>query len=190
MRHVNHLSAVVALALLGNSGLAGAQPTSTPLAPVTQPRPCESVNHRGLDFWVGDWVVYRADTNQRVARSRIDSLHDGCVIREQWMPTGSSGGSSLSHYDSSARVWRQLWLDNTGGRVEFTGGLVGSDMVLTGQWPNVNGPGSDAIIRMTYTRQADGSVVQRGDASTDQGRTWQLNFLFIYRHETTPEPTP
>ncbi|MEQ1725343.1 MAG: hypothetical protein ABL882_05380 [Sphingopyxis sp.] len=163
----------------------GAQsaPPPTVAAPSRPPPVCVTPNHRGFDFWVGEWTVYRPDTNQQVAHSRIESLHDGCVIREQWIPNQGSGGSSLSHYDTQRRTWRQAWIDSSGVRVEFEGALVGEEMVLTGLWPNVNGPGQDALIRMTYTRAADGSVIQRGDASTDQGRSWTLSFLFTYRRE-------
>lgn len=141
---------------------------------------CAAAEYHALDFWVGEWIVTRPDTGAQVARSRIDNLHGGCVIREQWMPLAGAGGSSLSHYDSTRRSWRQLWLDGNGSRVDFEGGLVGADMVLTGLWPNLNGPGQDAIVRMTYSLRPDGKVMQRGEASTDQGRSWSLSFLFIY----------
>ncbi|MEK6541420.1 MAG: hypothetical protein AABZ45_04775 [Pseudomonadota bacterium] len=173
--------------------LAFAAPLSSQTAPPprTAPPPaCTTPQHRGFDFWVGEWTVARPDTNQQVAHSRIERMHDGCVIREQWIPNSGSGGSSLSHYDSARRTWRQLWLDSSGGRVEFEGGLVGDEMVLTGLWQGVNGPGQDSLVRMTYTRQSDGSVTQRGDASTDQGRTWVLSFLFVYRHEAATEVQP
>jgi hypothetical protein len=39
----------------------------------------------------------------------------------------------------------------------------------------------DAIIRMTYSRNADGSVRQLGEQSTDFGATWSPNFDFTYR---------
>lgn len=155
---------------------------SEPAAPSTQPKPpCHHADYRALDFWVGEWDVFRRDTGEMVARSSIVALHDGCVIREQWMPVVGAGGSSLSHYDRHSRQWHQLWLDSSGGRVNFSGGPVGDAMVITGWWPDVNGPGQDALIRMTYSRGANGSVMQRGEASIDQGRTWELNFLFEYR---------
>jgi hypothetical protein len=166
---------------LACSGAALGQ-TGAPVAPPspTLPAPCSTPAHAALDFWVGEWDVFRPDTGAMVARSRIDKLH-GCVIREQWMPLAGAGGSSLSHYDAVQRQWRQLWLDGTGSRVEFAGGPVGETMVLTGFWPSVNGPRNDGLIRMTYSRLPDGDVRQRGEVSTDQGVTWSLNFLFDYR---------
>lgn len=160
---------------------AGAQSTQ-PVAPAVAA--CATAEHGALDFWVGDWDVFRPDTGQFVARSKIEKLH-GCVIREQWMPLTGAGGSSLSHYDDRTRQWRQLWLDGTGGRVEFSGGNVGESVVLSGLWPGVNGPGQDGLIRMTYSRLPDGGVRQRGDLSTDHGVTWALNFMFDYRRRAS-----
>lgn len=54
-------------------------------------------------------------------------------------------------------------------------------MVLVGNWKGVNGPGKDAIIRMSYSKNADGSVRQLGEQSTDHGLSWQPNFDFTYR---------
>lgn len=160
------------------SAVAQAAPSATPSTVA-----CSASEHGALDFWVGEWDVIRPDTGLLVARSKIDKLH-GCVIREQWMPMTGAGGSSLSHYDGRTRQWRQLWLDGTGGRVEFAGGSVGETVVLTGHWPGVNGPGQDGLIRMTYSRLSDGGVRQRGDLSIDHGVTWTLNFMFDYRRRT------
>jgi hypothetical protein len=61
-------------------------------------------------------------------------------------------------------------------------------MVMTGIWAGINGPGQDALIRMSYTPQPDGSVRQHGEQSTDHGLTWSTNFDFIYRKRKEPIP--
>jgi hypothetical protein len=58
-------------------------------------------------------------------------------------------------------------------------------MVLTGMWANVNGPNQDALIRMIYSPQTDGSVRQHGEQSIDHGLTWTTSFDFIYRKRQT-----
>lgn len=70
----------------------------------------------------------------------------------------------------------------TGGAiVDFRGGWNGKAMVFEGLWPGVLGPGKDGLVRMTYTREADGSVRQYGQTSADDGKTWQPSFDFTYR---------
>ncbi len=47
-------------------------------------------------------------------------------------------------------------------------------MVITGKW---GGP----LVRMTYSKNADGSVRQIGEQSTDEGKNWSPSFDFTYR---------
>ena len=68
-------------------------------APPSGPPPatlCHTAQHGQFDFWVGQWDVYRADTNQLVAHSLIEKLYNGCAVRENWMPLGGTGGGSLN----------------------------------------------------------------------------------------------
>lgn len=153
---------------------------ATPAKPPPPP-PCASADHRAFDFWVGEWVVTPNGADKAIADSRIERLYGGCAIRENWMPYKGTGGGSLSSYDSSDRQWHQHWVDSSGARVVFAGGVAGSAMVLTGLWPKLIGPNQDALIRMTYSRSADGSVRQHGEQSTDHGLTWSTSFDFIYR---------
>lgn len=155
--------------------------------PATPPKPpaCDSAAHAQFNFWVGEWDVYpnTADPAKapQVARSTIERLYAGCAVRENWMPLKGPGGGSLNALDPATGRWHQTWIGSQPGRVEFDGGFNGTAMVLTGFWRGVNGPGQDALIRMTYTPHADGSVRQHGEQSTDHGLTWTTSFDLIYR---------
>lgn len=162
-------------------------PTVAPAGPVPA---CSSSLYAQFDFWVGDWEVYPnlADPSKAplVARSRIEKLYGGCAVRENWMPLKGGGGGSLNAPDPATARWHQYWLDSSGGRVEFDGGLgAPGTMVLTGFWRGVNGPGKDGLTRMTYSLRSDGSVRQHGEVSTDQGLTWSDSFDLIYRRAKT-----
>ena len=156
----------------------------SPPAIAPRPPPCASAEHRAFDFWVGRWDVYpTAQPEKLVAHSLIERLYNGCAIRENWSPLSGNDGGSLSSYIGGAVAdgWRQTWVGSGGERVDFTGGWDGKAMVLTGFWAGVNGPGQDALVRMTYTREADGAVRQLGEASTDDGKTWGPSFDFLYK---------
>lgn len=142
---------------------------------------CSAPEYGQFDFWVGEWDVFPTGATKQVATSRIEKLYGGCAIRENWMPASNPGGGSLNGYDARDRLWRQTWHDNSGARVEFEGGLVGRQMILTGLWRDLLGPGKDALVRMTYTPSADGSVRQLGEQSVDFGKTWQPSFDFTYK---------
>ena len=143
---------------------------------------CVGSEYRQFDFWVGSWDVYPTGQSQLVAHSLIETVYNGCGVRENWMPlkTENSGGS-LNIYIPAQKVWRQTWIDSSGARVDFKGGWNGKMMILEGYWQGFLAPGKDALVRMKYSQAADGSVRQLGEASQDNGKSWQPGFDFTYR---------
>jgi len=134
--------------------------------------PCSAPEYHQFDFWAGRWDVYNPK-GQLVAHSLIERVY-GCGIRENWMPLAKPGGGSLSIYVPDQKRWEQFWIDSSGSRAFFTGGWNGSAMVITGKW---GGP----LVRMSYSRNSDGSVRQFGEQSTDDGKSWTRSFDFTYR---------
>ena len=160
---------LLAFASLAALTSAGAAQSPAPAAPAN---PCAGPEFHQFDFWVGYWDVY-GTSGKQVANSRIEKVY-GCGVRENWMPFNHQDGGSLNIYVPASKQWEQFWIDSGGTRAHFTGGWNGKAMVLTGEW---GGP----ITRMTYTKNADGSVRQFGEQSKDQGKTWATSFDFTYR---------
>jgi hypothetical protein len=157
------------------------------LLQAASPQPaCTGPEHRQFDFWVGEWSVTQTGKDQVVASSLVEKIYGECVVRENWMPLKGSAGGSLNNYYEGR--WRQTWVDASNSRVDFVGGMVNGKMVLVGDWKGVNGPGKNAIIRMTYSKSADGSVRQHGEQSTDHGLTWSTNFDFTYHPKAKSAP--
>ena len=164
----NHLSLVAAAAVILLSSV------SSDAAPLPQRNrgPCADAKHHQFDFWIGRWNVFDRK-GKLVAHSLIEPVY-GCGIRENWMPFNNHPGGSLSIFVPEQKRWEQFWIDSSGARVIFTGGWNGRAMVITGQW---GGP----LVRMTYSRNPDGSVRQLGEQSADRGKSWKSSFDFIYR---------
>ena len=166
---------IPALALLAIAPAAAvAQQSSGAAGPAA---PCAATEYHQLDFWVGHWDVYPTGKNKLVAHSLIESVY-GCGIRENWMPLSNQPGGSLSVYVPSEKHWEQFWIDSSGSRAFFTGGWDGKAMVITGKW---GGP----LVRMSYSKNDDGSVRQFGEQSTDDGKSWTPQFDFTYRPSKT-----
>jgi hypothetical protein len=159
-----------------------AAPAAQPTTPA--PPPCDSAEHRQLDFWLGRWEVYRPDTGKLVAHSLIEKLYGGCAVRENWMPLQGTGGGSLNSYRPDEKKWRQVWTDSGNNLNDYAGGLENGVMILTGITHPASGPA--APIRMTYEAKADGTVVQTGYRSADGGKSWQLQYQFVYRRSKQP----
>lgn len=162
--------------------IAALQAAAQPAQPATPPTPCASEAHNAFDFWVGEWVVTPNQPGAKpVAHSKIEKLYNGCAIRENWMPFNNRPGGSLNALGHDG-LWHQRWVGSGGGNVDFVGGSNGpGKMVLTGRWRGAAGPGTNPLVRMTYTLREDGSVRQHGEQSTDHGLTWGPSFDFIYR---------
>jgi hypothetical protein len=161
------------LAIILATAAAAAMPAAATKAP------CAAAGFHQLDFWIGQWNVYEAGTGKKTSTSRIEGVMGGCGIGEHYEepgdPAGPYSGTSYSSYDRDDGKWHQMYIDNNGNVEWFTGGLVGSDMVM-------EAPGGSSLIRrMVYRRLADGSVEQIGTASTDGGTTWKPRYDYIYR---------
>ena len=167
------LAHVFAALMAAQAASATPAPTTAP-APAAAPPPCSSPEHRQFDFWVGKWDVYPTGKDKLVAHSLIESVYGGCGVRENWMPLGKPGGGSLNIYLPEEKHWEQFWIDSEGTRATFVGGWNGSAMVIQGKW---GGP----LVRISYSKNADGSVRQFGEQSTDDGKTWSPQFDLTYR---------
>lgn len=153
-------------------------------APQTKPPPappkvdCSDAEHRALDFWIGDWDVYSAGSSQRVAHSKIEKIV-GCAISETFdQSIGPNGkppaykGRSISAYVPADKGWRQYYVDSSGTAATLSGRVVNDTMIFL----STNGPVTN---RMTL-KSMGGAVSQRGEFSTDDGKTWQPAYDFTY----------
>ena len=63
------------------------------------------------------------------AATGSSSLHDGCVLQENWSGTGGFTGTSLNAYDAERKAWHQTWVDNSGGVLQLDGASSTADGV-------------------------------------------------------------
>ena len=148
------------------------------LAPAQNNHP---VNH-DFDFWVGDWQVTNQANGKLAGHNRIELKHGGRVLVENYTTPGAYTGMSLNGYDEVAKRWHQCWMDSGGGVLDLYGGLVEGKMVLTGE--TVQTGGGRQLERITWTPNADGSVRQHWEQSTDAGKTWTNAFDGLYRRKS------
>lgn len=153
--------------------------TSSPPAP--PPVDCHDATHRAAGFWVGHWSLSPTGSKTPVATSRIEWILDGCAIKESFEQTIGPGGKSMSYhgtsytaYDANDHAWHQFYVDDAGHASYLHGSIKDNSMVLMSD-------GLAVINRMTVSAEADGSVRQHDEFSTDGGKTWQAGYDFTYR---------
>jgi tetratricopeptide (TPR) repeat protein len=147
--------------------------------------PCESrPESRQFDFWVGDWNVVTTRELTPVGRSHIERALGACVIWENWTSLGESAysGKSYNVYNPDQKRWEQFWVDNQGGMIHFHGGLTEGVMDLyTDGIPQADGKVLQRRLRF-YNLGAD-RVRQFSEGSTDDGKTWTVEYDFTYNRD-------
>ncbi len=168
-------------ALRAQTTSASATPAAPPVAPVPPPEAHQ------FDFWLGDWEVF-GPKGRMIAHSKIESVSGGFALLENWNVApalGGSSGKSLNSYNPVTKQWQQYWVGSGGLTTEYKGGLVDGKMVLVAEQTRLNAPTTHT--RATWTPNADGSVTQQFESSSDGGKTWQPGFVGLYkRHVGTP----
>lgn len=147
------------------------------LAVVNALTPCTDDTYRHFDFWLGKWDVTGAGAATPTAKSDISSRHGGCMVLEQYEVTGGAyTGMSINYYDNVRNVWHQTWMANNGVPVYLEGGLnKDGAMVLSDEGLAIS-EATGSINRVTWTPNADGSVRQFWEVSSDGGETWSAIF--------------
>jgi ketosteroid isomerase-like protein len=139
---------------------------------------CSSAANRQFDFWAGRWDVFESDTGKKVAHARVDSILDGCVLREDYEQLDGHHGQSFTSYDSARGLWHQSWVTNRGESLEIEGKFDGHSIIMTGE-----DRAAGTLVRGTWTPEQNG-VREVAVTSTDAGKTWKPWFDIIFRTES------
>ncbi len=155
----------------------------------SRPRPCTAPKYRHFDFWIGEWDVMGAD-GTFAGTNRITAVDGGCALLENWSSAGGGyTGRSLNSLGLD-RKWHQTWVDSSGLRLELTGELKDTSMVLEGETPALGPQQPAALNRITWTPQSPDLVRQRWETSTDLGKNWTTVFDGMYHRIAGPATPP
>jgi hypothetical protein len=129
-----------------------------------------------LDFWLGDWTVSWPDGT---GTNSIRRILDDRVIEEIFESHGTDGGvllgRSLSVPGSADGVWRQTWVDSSGGYLDFVG--VDVDGRISFQRTGPRG----GLQRMVWLDVTTDSLRWEWQRSADGGVTWTVMWALDYR---------
>jgi hypothetical protein len=146
------------------------------------PKPCSAPEASQFDFWVGEWKATWGDTLH--ATNRIEKMFGNCTVHENFSdPKNNFLGQSWSVYNTNYKLWQQTWVDNNGGYIHLTGGIVGDSMILSTEERKVPAklsPTGRMKSRMVYYNITKDSFDWSWQASTDGGLTWKTNWLIHY----------
>jgi hypothetical protein len=156
------------------------------MAQSNAPNPCADPHQKELEFWVGEWdLTWPGDTAGQVAHgtNSIKRTMDGCVVQENFSGHNAMHlrGMSVSTYDTRNHAWKQTWVDNEGGYLDFVGGFKDGEMILARDLTRPDG--SKAKQRMVFKNISQNEFDWSWELSTDGGKTWQVNWPIHYKRK-------
>lgn len=145
-------------------------------------KPCTGPEYSQFDFWVGNWQASWTDSEGKMqtGSNLITKTLGGCVIEENFS-TGDNTftGRSFSVYNPVKKMWQQTWVDNSGGYLDFTGGMDGDKMILTRK--GLNRKGEEIMQRMVFKDITTDSFTWNWESSADEGVSWNLMWQISYK---------
>ena len=174
--------AFIAVALTSVAAASSAQ-TPKPI-----PHPCNTMPEaKQFDFWIGVWDVtpWQLAAPTAAQQMGVNDVHvilEHCVVSENWKGARGGEGKSYNYYDSNLRKWRQIWVDDTGSVLDYTGEFRDGAMRFAG-W-NLDAKGNRLEQKLTFFAIAPDTVRQLFEQSADGGKTWTSTFdgRYVKRH--------
>ena len=144
--------------------------------------PCSYPEAKQFDFWVGTWKAEWTDKDgiKQEGTNIIKKILGGCVVEENF--DGNPGtpliGKSLSVYVPRLKKWKQTWVDNSGGYLDFVGEFETGKMILSRDF--LNKEGKKISQRMVYYNIGEESFDWNWERSMDEGKAWNVMWKIHY----------
>ena len=156
--------------------------------------PCRAMPEaKQFDFWIGQWdvtpwAIATPQPGQQIGTNEVQAILEHCVLLENWRAAGGGEGKSFNYYDTNLHRWRQVWMADSGGPLDYTGEYRDGAMRFTG-W-NLGPQDRRVEQRLTFFNIAPDTVRQLFEASSDSGRTWTATFdgRYVRRKPATSSP--
>ena len=97
-----------------------------------------------LNYWIGEWNVFAWNPNgpngaAQLGVNIIEPILDHCVLLENWSSGVGGKGKSFNFYDTNVGKWRQIWMGDGGGSLDYTGEFRDGAMRFEGWTLGPNG---------------------------------------------------
>ena len=140
--------------------------------------PCKAMPEaHQFDFWIGEWDVrpWGGGGPPNPGYNDIHPILEHCVLSENWVGGGGSGdGKSYNYWDTNLSKWRQVWMSDGGGPLDYTGEFRDGAMRFAG-W-TLDPAGHRLEQKLTFTPFGRDTVRQTFEQSADAGKTWTVTF--------------
>ncbi len=154
--------------------------------PAPQPKPCSEPEQKQLDFWVGEWDLTWPRTTAGQTDHGTNSIRrilDGCIVQENFSGADALHlrGQSVSIFDATAGKWKQTWVDNEGGYLDFVGEFKDGQMILAREATRPDG--SKGLQRMVFKNITQNEFDWSWEGSKDGGKSWTVVWPIHYKRK-------
>jgi hypothetical protein len=151
---------------------------------VAKPKPCSEPEQKQLEFWVGEWDLTWPGNKSGETDHGTNSVHrilDGCIIQENFSAAeaGHLRGQSVSIFDVTSGKWKQTWVDNEGGYLDFVGEFKGNQMILARE--AIRPDRTKSLQRMVFKNITRDEFDWIWEGSNDGGKSWTVVWPIHYK---------
>ena len=150
-------------------------------------KPCAEAEQKQFDFWVGEWdLTWPGEKAGETGHggNSIKRIMGGCVVKESF--TGGDSmhlrGMSVSTFVARAGKWKQTWVDNEGGYLDFVGEFKDGQMILSRE--GVGPDGAKILQRMVWKNISAKELDWSWEFSKDGGKSWQVQWPIHYKRKS------
>ena len=174
MRAIKGIVLNGAAMLLCCTALSSQAQTAAPAEPCkdTQLHP----EYRQLDFWVGDWTVYKDKV--KLSDVTVEKILKDCALSETWTAAHGSDGRGMATYNPLNKKWEYFWVADRGYTSHFTGQLLQNEMQFVIEQPTPDG--KTHLRRWSLIKLPDGGVRELSVGSLDNGQHWSTEYDFLW----------
>jgi hypothetical protein len=170
------------LVVLISTCVAGARQNNA----AAQPKPCSEPEQKQLEFWVGEWdLTWPGNSPSETAHgtNSVQRILDGCIVQENFSSGDAAHlrGQSVSMFDALAGRWKQTWVDNEGGYLDFIGEFKNGQMILARE--AIRPDGTKVLQRMVFKNISHDEFDWSWEGSKDGGKTWAVLWPIHYKRK-------
>jgi hypothetical protein len=145
----------------------------------TQAQTCSNDGSNQLDFMLGDWDFFSKD-GTLLGENSIRLVFGTCTIEENYESTDGFKTRGVLNFDSKTQNWSQIWSDDFGTTLHFNGKFQNNKLMMKAI--SINPQGKKTYHRLTYAKNANGTMSQIWQKSTNQ-KEWETIFNGTYKRQ-------
>ena len=149
----------------------------------------ESNPEKRMDFWIGTWNVHwnEGENETGSGTNTISKTLDGCVVSEHFVvekgKMAGYKGKSYSILNRRSGTWKQTWVDNMGGYLEFEGAVQGDSVIF--RRTAKDSTGQNFTQRMVFHQITDSAMVWDWQISDrDKPGIWINQWRIFYKRKS------